>query len=394
METIGVFFGSRSPEREVSIVTAILIMKGLRSLGYSVVPIYISAGGKWCSASVLEKIAFYQKDNYDKEAEKFANWLLKTNQKGKLFLVKNSFFKKEIIIDVAFPSLHGSFGEDGTIQGLFEMFQVPYVGCDTTSSAIAMDKVLTKKLYQQLNIPTTNFVYYIKTNKDSDEWRDTILGLIKRNQLKYPLFVKPARLGSSIGISKVRTDEEMLFACEVAFHYDRKIIIEEGVEPVIDITCALREKLDGEIEASLLQESLFEAPFLSYEEKYLNKGATQLGSVKGKGKNYQIPAKLDEKLTKEIRDLSVKIFKEFGLSGISRVDYLVNSSTKDYYANEINTLPGTLYHHLWQASGISFKKLLKDLIIVAQKRFDYAQQLKYTFSSNILKKVSGVKFIN
>lgn len=393
MLSIGVFFGSRSPEREVSVITAALIMKGLRDLGFDVIPVYISEVGKWCIAPALEKIEFYRQDDYDKKAEKFCGWNLKTNQKEKLVFTKGSFLKKEIVIDAAFPSLHGSFGEDGTIQGLFEMLQVPYVGCDATSSAVTMDKILTKKFYQQLNIPTTKFVYYIKTDKDSDEWRDTVFGLIKNNNLKYPLFVKPARLGSSIGISKVRTDEELLFACEVGFYYDNKIIIEEGVEPLIDITCAVREKQDGIIEPSLLQESLFQAPFLSYEEKYFNKGGAQLGGAKGKGKSYQIPARLDEKLTKEIRDLAVKVFKEFGLSGISRVDFLVNADSKEYFVNEINTLPGTLYHHLWKASGVSFKELLKDLIAVAQKRFNQNQKLKYTFSSTILKKASAAKLV-
>lgn len=382
--TVGVFFGSRSPEREVSIITATLIMKGLRELSYNVVPVYISESGKWCIAPELEKNEFYRQDNYDKKAEKFSGWNLKTNQKGKMIFEKGGLLRKEVIIDVAFPSLHGSFGEDGTIQGLFEMLQVPYVGCDVVSSAVTMDKVLTKKLYNALSIPTTKFVYYVKSDKDQDEWRDVILGLVKGSDLNYPLFVKPACLGSSIGISKVRNDEELIFACEVGFYYDNKIIIEQGVEPVIDITCAVRERSDGIIEPSLLQESLFQAPFLSYEEKYLNKGGTQIGGVKGKGKNYQIPAKIDQSLTKEIRDMAVKVFSAFGCSGISRVDFLVNGNTKQYFVNEINTLPGTLYHHLWKASGVSFKELLKDLIFVGQKHFIDKQKLTYVFKSNIL----------
>lgn len=391
--TIGVFFGSRSPEREVSIITATLIMKGLRDLGYSVVPVYISQSGKWCLAPPLEKIEFYRQDNYDQKAEEFSNWNLRTDQKGKLIFQKSGFLKKELLIDVAFPSLHGSFGEDGTMQGLLEILQVPYVGCGVLASALTMDKVFTKELYQALDIPTTKFISYIKSDKDEDQWRDTILGRVKSNGLKYPLFVKPAHLGSSIGISKVKTDEELIFACEVAFYYDNKILIEEGVEPLIDITCAVREKPSGLIEPSLLQESLFSAPFLSYEEKYLNKGGTQLGGVKGKGKSYQIPARLDENLTKKIQDLALKVFQEFDCSGISRVDFLIKADTKEYFVNEVNTLPGTLYHHLWKASGVSFKELLSDLIMVAQKRFSKAQTLKYTFASNILKKAVKGKLL-
>jgi len=390
---VGVFFGSRSPEREVSIITANLIMKGLRALGYNVVPVYLSESGKWCISQAFANLDFYRQDNFDKKAEKFSGWNLKTDQKEKLVFIKGGLIKKELMIDIAFPAFHGAYGEDGTIQGLFEMLQVPYVGCDVASSALAMDKVLTKRLYQALNVPTTSFTYYQKSDKDQDGWRDTILGLVKKAALKFPLFVKPARLGSSIGISKVFNDEELIFGCEVVFYYDKKVIIEEAVEPLIDITCAVRQGPSGLPEPSLLQESLFNAPFLSYEEKYLKKGATQIGGAKGKGKSYQIPARLDENLTKKIRDTAVAVFTEFGCSGMARVDFLVNSETKEFFVNEVNTIPGTLYHHLWKASGVSFEKLLSDLILAAQKRFQESKNIKYIFKSDILKKAGGIKTI-
>jgi D-alanine-D-alanine ligase len=198
--------------------------------------------------------------------------------------------------------------------------------------------------------------------------------------------VKPARLGSSIGMQKVREQEDLEDACEVALHYDTRILVEESVENMADVTCAVLGNEDPT--PSLLQESVFEGEHFSYEAKYLEDGGAQLGNAE---KNIIIPARLDEKMTKEIRDLAVRIFKLFDGAGTARVDFLYDKKNNKAYANEINTMPGTLYHHLWKASGIEIGELLKKLIGLAQKRHKEKNEVTVEFQTDILKHANSIK---
>lgn len=205
--------------------------------------------------------------------------------------------------------------------------------------------------------------------------------------LNWPLFVKPARAGSSIGIAKAETREKLELAIEVAFAYDDKVLVEESVENLADITCAVLG--NSEPRASLLQESAFAGEFFDYQEKYLKGGGAQTGQAE---RSIVIPARLDPKTTAHIRALAVKIFKLFECSGIARVDFLHDRKSEKTYANEINTLPGTLYHHLWRASGLEFGDLLTELLRLAEERHAAKKRTTYTFESDILKQVSGSKF--
>lgn len=381
--TIGVFFGSRSPEHDVSVITACLIIKTLREMGRSVVPVYIDKEGGWHSDNALGDIAFFQDKNYAEKLKKFPRMIIDEEQSHKKLVFKQkSVFGKTIAIDLAFPALHGSYGEDGTIQGLFEMFAVPYVGCGVSASAIAMDKVLTKLLYRSANIPTANFIFFT-----SREWTREKEKIIRdAAALHFPLFIKPARLGSSIGISKAQNEKELEFAIEVALHYDTKVIVEEGIENLIDITCAILG--NDEPVASLLQESAFEGDFFNYEEKYIKGGGAQTGNA---AKKIVIPARLNEQPTKEIQNAAVRIFKLFGCSGMARVDFLYDKSAQIWYANEINTIPGTLYHHLWKASGISFEELLQQLINLTEETHRQKNSVTTAFASDILTKAASGK---
>jgi len=382
---IGIFFGSRNPEHDVSIITGTLIAKGLKDLGYEVTPVYISKEGEWFIGEELGSIDFFKSKDKDDKLKAFNGYSIDMSRsKGKLVLTKKQMFSnKEYIIDLAFPAIHGQNGEDGTIQGMFEMMNVPYVGCDVVSSAIAMDKVLTKIFYQRFNFPTTKFIYF--TTNDWINKKNDIISDIKTN-LTWPVFVKPARLGSSIGMAKAKNDEELEFAIEVALHYDDKILAEESVEDLMDITVALLGNEDPQ--ASLIQESAYSEDFFSYEDKYLNDGGAQLGNAE---KKIIIPATLDEKTTQEIQTMAKEIYKLIGCSGTARVDFLYNKTFKKYYANEINTLPGTLYHHLWTKSGVDFPDLLKKLIELAQQRYEVKTKLTYTFESEILNKSNSSK---
>lgn len=383
---IGVFFGSRSPEHDISIITGQFIISGLRDLGYQVVPVYLSKKGEWLLGEELGTLKTFTDPEIKIDLKKFGKYYLDLEGSiGKLVFKKKGTFGKSMAIDLAFPAFHGTNGEDGTIQGLFEIFDLPYVGCDVTSSAIAMDKVLTKQLYEHHHIPTTKFIYFTRT-----EWvkNKEILCEQIRKEFEGAVFVKPARLGSSIGIAKVTDNsrKDLEYRIEVALHYDEKVLVEEAVENLMDVTCCVMG--NEQPIPSFLQESVFDSELFDFEEKYLKEGGTQLGKAQNK---LVIPARLDAKISWEIQDMAVKIFKLFGCSGITRVDFLYDNKTGKYFANELNPLPGTLYHHLWKASGINLGELLQKLIGFAKERSEMRHKVTSTFESDLLKITNSQK---
>ena len=381
MKTIGVFFGSRSPEHDVSILTGQLIIAGLKKCGYNVIPVYIDKKGKWYSDARLSSMKFFTQNQTDLD-KKLESFNIDFNKSSGKIVKQSGFLKGNVVFDIAFPAFHGQNGEDGTFQGLCEILNVPYVGCDVTSSAITMDKVLTKMIYKANNIPTVDFIYF-----NLNEWRVNKKNVVRQiKSLGWPVIIKPARLGSSIGISKAKNQKELEFAIEVALHYDEKVIVEKMIENLMDVTCCLIG--NDNPTPSLLQESVFGSAFFSYEDKYLKGGGAQTGNAT---QSIIIPARLDKKTTKEIQDAAITAYKVLGCSGIARVDFLYDKITKKWYANEVNTLPGTLYHHLWKKSGIEFEDLLKKLIGFAEEKYQKKKQITYTFNSNILTQASSNK---
>ncbi len=387
MQTIGVFFGSRSTEHDISVITAQLIISGLKGLGYPVVPIYISKKGEWFIGEELGVLKnFTDPESKVLENNRFKQYYLDLEKSfGKLVLKGKGVLAKELVIDIAFPALHGSFGEDGTIQGLFEMLNVPFVGCGVDASAIAMDKALTKMICQQEGIPTTKFIHFYKRDWELDKAK--ITEQIK-SELKWPVFVKPVHMGSSIGIAKVKEKEgkDLEHKIEVALHYDDKVLVEEAVTPMMDVTCCLIG--NEEPVASELQESVFSSDLFDFEEKYLKDGGAQLGSAES---GLVIPARLDEKTTNGIKDTAKRVYRALGCTGIARVDFLYNTETHQFFANEVNPLPGTVYHHLWKASGLELDKLLKELLHFAEERHAHKQKISYVFESSVLKQLHGKK---
>lgn len=383
---IGVFFGSGSPEHDISIITAQLVIAGLKGLGkYKVTPVYITRTGKWMLGEDLGNIKMFTDPGKKiEDAKKYYEYYLDLEESnGKLVFRRKGLMSRTITVDLAFPALHGSYGEDGTIQGLFEMFGVPYVGCEVPASAIAMDKALTKQVMQANNIPTAKFVVFTK-----QQWLEQSSG-IKSSilNLKWPVFVKPVHLGSSIGIGKVKDKEgkDLENKIEVALHYDEKVLVEEGVENLMDVTCCVIG--NQKPRASELQESLFNKDLFDFESKYLSGGA-QLG----KGENsLAIPARLDSTITKKIKETAIQVFRALGCAGIARVDFLFNKQTGEFFANEVNPLPGTLYHHLWKASGVGLDELLEILIEAAEERYKKKREVSYIFESGVLHGLSGNK---
>lgn len=381
---IGVFFGSKSPEHDISIITGQLIMSGLKGLGYPVIPVYLSKKGEWLlgeELGILKTFTDPQKKISAKELGRY--YLDLENSVGKLVFKKKGLGGRAVQIDLAFPAFHGRFGEDGTIQGLFEIFGLPYVGCDVTSSALTMDKILTKQFYQGQGIATTNFMFY-----DRPAWltrKSEILNKVQK-KLQWPVFVKPARLGSSIGVAKAKTMKDLEFAIEVALQYDERFLVEESIEDLMDVTVAVLGNENPR--ASLLQESVFTDELFSYEEKYLKEGGAQLGKAVS---NIVIPARLDAVTTQEIQNAGIKIFQLFGCSGIARVDFLYDKKTRKIYANEVNTLPGTLYHHLWEKSGVNLGELLQELLRLAWERHLAKKKSISTFNSELLRRLHSAK---
>jgi D-alanine-D-alanine ligase len=383
---IGVFFGSGSVEHDISIITAEMIIAGLKGLNFQVTPVYITKTGRWMLGEELGNLKMFSDPNRKvEEQEQYQEYFLDMQESvGKMVFKKKGIMGKEIIIDLAFPALHGTYGEDGTIQGLFEMFGIPYVGCGVPASAISMDKALTKIMMRDAGIPTTKFVYFYKADWEKD--KAAVIQNIKNN-LIWPVMVKPAHLGSSIGIGKAKDDKELEQKVEVAAYYDNKIVVEEMVEDLMDVTCCLIGNENPR--ASELQESLYSLDLFSFEDKYLKDGGAQTGKSQ---RSVVIPARLSAETAKAVKDTAEKVYKLLECSGIARVDFLINRGKNEFFANEVNPLPGTLYHHLWQASGVELPELLKELIRFAKENHEEKRQVNFSFESSVLTRLNGSKF--
>jgi D-alanine-D-alanine ligase len=356
---IGVVFGGRSAEHEVSLVSATSVMKALDTQKYEVVPIGISPEGRWLSSSealqlLKDKTPIGNLPEHVFVPDPHHKALMAINAE-----VSSSSSKP---VDVIFPLIHGTYGEDGTIQGLFELADIPYVGAGVLGSAVGMDKVIQKQLLKLAKIPVTPDVSFLYSQYTTNQKQH--IGLIER-ALRYPVFVKPPNLGSSVGISKAHNRKELQDAIDLAGEYDRKILVEQGVRNAREIECSVLGNDDPA--ASIPGEIIPSNEFYDYDAKY----------VDGKSRA-EIPAKLTKTIVKKIQDYAVRAFKILDCAGMARVDFLVAKSTNRMYLNEINTLPGftsiSMYPKLWQASGLSYPRLLDKLIELAIER--HAARLK------------------
>ena len=358
---VGVVFGGRSAEHEVSLVSAASVMNALDKAKYEVVPIGITSDGRWLSSPGALKLL---KDgrNLNSEPEKII--LPDPSRKG---LVEIEAPSHDHRLDVIFPVLHGTFGEDGTVQGLFELAGIPYIGAGVLGSAAGMDKIVTKQLCEQARIPVAPYIWFFFDEFGSDSKR--IVSSIER-KLRYPCFVKPANLGSSVGISKVHRREELRPAIQLAAEYDRKILLEKSIEEAREIEVGVLGN-ENPI-ASVPGEILSSNEFYDYDAKYVDGKSTAV-----------IPARLPNPVAKKLMDFAVRGFKAIDCAGMARVDFLVRKGNNAIFFNEINTIPGftsiSMYPKLWEASGIPYSRLLDRLIELALDRFRSKQSLKTTF---------------
>ena len=366
---VGVIFGGRSGEHEVSIVSAISVMKSLNKKKYQVVPIGITKEGRWISGNQavhflkegIKQLPFksiFTPDPTEKSLLNIQSNNLKPNSNLKLTMTE---------IDVVFPLVHGTYGEDGKLQGLLEMANIAYVGSEVLGSALAMDKVVQKQLTDVAGLPSVKYDWFLKK-----EWKKNQIKIINRleNNLGYSMFTKPANLGSSVGVGKCHNRKELVAGINIALKYDRKIIVEEGIEDVKEIEVSV---LGNDLpRASVPGEIISSNEFYDYDAKY----------VDGKSQAI-IPARLPKKTIKDIMEIAEKAFGVLNLSGMARVDFLVRKKNYQVYLNEVNTIPGftsiSMYPKLWEASGLSYQKLLDKLVELALKRHQEKNSLATSY---------------
>jgi len=356
---VGLIFGGVSAEHEISIITFDQVIRNIDKQKYEPVPIYITLDGDWICDDRLNDVTRY-KEIFTGEKSDLKKFNRKILPPYPLRHEKSGFVKKmldeRLEIDVAFPLIHGSGGEDGSLQGLLELADIPYAGSGITASAVGMDKLMQKRILAANGIPVVKFADYLKSRIESDH------GAVQEEIAKtfgFPLFIKPASSGSSVGITKVNSADFLAVALDEACRYDRKIIVEQAVEDPREINCAVMGD-DEEVIPSVCEE-VFSEDFLDYRQKYLKGGkkSTPRGGMADVSRT--IPADISQELSVAIRDIAVKVFRALDCSGCARVDFLLGGSG-GVTVTELNSIPGSLSFYLWEKSGVSFSELIDKVI--------------------------------
>ncbi len=406
---VGVFFGGASVEHEISVITMNQAISSLDLEKYEIVPIYIAKNGvMYTGDDLLDLYSFKDMDVLLKRCYKVA--VINDGKGVKVVRTPAPWIGKRVLntIDVAFPIVHGTNCEDGTIAGFVNLLGIPFVGPDIMASSIGMDKILQKKVLKASGIPVVDFVSFYSIEYIKDE--EKILNKVDE-ELTYPVIVKPGNLGSSVGIKKAKNRVELEEAIEFAMEFADRIIVEKAVEKLKEINCSAIGNLT-EVETSICEEPFFSDEILSYADKYIGDGKTKGGTIGGgkgstikfgaqKGStktggnnqfsNKKIPAEISKEKTEEIQNLTKEVFKVLGCSGVSRVDFLIDTETDEVYVNEINTIPGALSFYLWEATGKSFTQELDEVIEIAIKRHRDKEKLTFSYDQNILAMQGGTK---
>lgn len=398
---LGVFFGGKSVEHEVSIITAIQAIENINKEKYDIIPVYIAKNNKMYCGEFIGDIRQY-KDINSLLNNSIEVTLAQKGDKVALLKCNKRFFEKSIYdyIDIAFPIVHGTNVEDGTIQGYLKMFNLPYVGCDVISSAVGMDKYVCKCLLKENNIPVLNCKCF--TLKDFNDSVENIIEEVEKD-IPYPVIVKPVNLGSSVGIEIAKNKEELQKSIENAFSYSKKILVEKVIVKLKEVNCSVVGDYE-EAMASECEEPVKTDEILSYTDKYISGGKKTGGKMAGSKTSMnagvlKLPAEITKEQKQTIQDLAIKTFKILGCSGVIRIDFMIDEDTNKIYVNEVNTIPGSLSFHLWRATNLNYTDLLDKLIDLSLKRNREDKQMTYSFDSNILsgytsgglKGVKGIK---
>ncbi len=380
---VAVFFGGRSVEHEISIISAVQAMCNIDREKYNVIPVYMSKQSVFYSGEALTDIATFRCGTPEKEADP-VTFVPKGNKVVMMNLKGGLFKKKDVDIDVCFPIVHDTNCEDGSIQGYIETLGLPYVGCDVMSSALGMDKVLFKNVLLDRGIPTLRCIDFGARDwaLKPDEIADRLI-----KEIGFPLIVKPANLGSSVGISKVDSETELNAAVDMACSFADRVLVEHAVSNLREINCSVCGDRN-DCKASALEEPVAHDKILSYDDKY-RANAGKSGSKGMASLSRKLPADLPQEKTEEIQKIAVETFKAIGASGVVRIDFLMDGDDNDkVYVNEINTIPGSLSFYLWEATGVKYPELCDRLIELAFKRQRERENTMFTIDTNILNETS------
>ena len=404
---VGVFFGGDSVEHEISVITMSQAISSLNPEKYEIVPIYIAKNGvMYTGDDLLDLYSFKDMDVLLKRCYKVS--VVNDGKEVKVIKTPAPLIGKRVIntIDIAFPIVHGTNCEDGTLAGFLTLLGIPFVGPDIMASSIGMDKILQKRDLRDAGIPVVDFIsfYSIEYIKDEEKILEDV-----ESELEYPVIVKPGNLGSSVGIRKAKNRVELEEAIEFAMEFTDRIIVEKAVEDLKEINCSIIGT-PTDSETSVCEEPFFSDEILSYSDKYIGNGKSKGGTIAGgktsnvefgqkntasKGNsnfsNKKIPADITKEKTEEIQDLTKEVFKILGCSGVARVDFLIDTKTDKVYVNEINTIPGALSYYLWEATGKSFEQELDQIIEIAIKKHTDKEKLTFSYNQNILAMQGGTK---
>ena len=403
---IAVFFGGNSVEHEVSIITALQAIENINREKYEVLPIYITKDSRMYTGEKIGNIANYN-DIPKLLQESTQVTPVNLGEKVALLRVEKKLFERAIydFIDIAFPIVHGTNVEDGTIEGFVKMLNIPYVGCDVLSSALGMDKYACKEILRANNIPVIDGkLYDIKQYKDDE----TALCKDIEKTLGFPVITKPVNLGSSVGISIAKDSKELKESLEEAFTYASKILVEKAIMNLKEVNCSVIGDHES-AKASECESPIKMDQILSYRDKYLGNGTkgakrSKTTGVKGSKNNFggtmgsdnsnpalELPAKISTEQKKTIQELAVKTFQALGCNGVIRIDFIINQDDNKIYVNEVNTIPGSLSFHLWRETGMSYAEELNEIISLGLKRAREEKNLTFSFETNVLANFNGAK---
>ncbi len=384
---VAVFFGGRSVEHEISVISALQAINAFNADKYNVIPVYISKQGKWYTGpNLLEMSNYRDMSQLVKGCEEvfmrpeFGDYNLYKANTG-LFSKRNPVFAE---LHVVIPVLHGTNGEDGIFEGLLETIGIPFAGCNTLSSANGMDKITMKMILRESGVPVVDYVWF--TDKEWIGDRNRIVEKVE-STLGYPVIVKPANLGSSVGIGKASNREELIAKIDNAEKFSHRIIVEHMVERLKEINCSVLGDADDH-QSSVCEEPIKTGEFLSYEDKYMGGSKTSAGM---QSSDKRIPADLPVEMSERIREMAGETFRVLSCHGVSRIDVMIDEKDNSVYVNEINTIPGSLSFYLWEESGITFEQLMDRLVQLALKRKREMDRKTFSLDANIFAMGGGVK---
>ncbi len=389
---LALIYGSRTCEHDVSIISALQAAQHVNPDDYDLIYVYIDQNGEWYTGEKLADISLYR--NFDKRA---VVRVIPMGAEGKLRLMQHPDDKllpigrlRQIAeADVVMPVMHGMNGEDGTLQGMLELWNIPYTSSGVLGSALGMDKIAMKRVFRACGFPVLKDVCV-----DRSEWKRSRAGVMNRvmSELSFPVYVKPSNLGSSIGINRADNQNGLEDAIDIAVSYDRRVLVEVGIQDLMEINCAVLG-YGGDAMASVTEMPVRWSDFLSFDEKYL-RGAKGAKSAPSKGMSSlsrQMPAPIGPELTRRVEELAVEAFKALDCKGVARIDFLYDKAADELYIGEINTIPGSLAFYLWEGRGISFERMIDMMVEYAFRANADRNENVFSYQSSILSGASGAK---